>query len=84
MLGQLVLWLATFLPPLGLTVTLDSAAVTGVASSFGPTVTLDSATITGVWSGPVNKWLGIPYALPPPPTSSKPSSTITIPVPKIA
>jgi len=30
-----------------------------------PTVTLDTATVTGVASGSVNKWLGIPFALPP-------------------
>jgi len=30
-----------------------------------PTVTLDTATVTGVASGAVNKWLGIPFALPP-------------------
>ena len=30
-----------------------------------PTVTLDTATVTGTTSGSVNKWLGIPFALPP-------------------
>jgi hypothetical protein len=30
-----------------------------------PTVTLDTATVTGITSGSVNKWLGIPFALPP-------------------
>ncbi|KAG0694304.1 Alpha/Beta hydrolase protein [Suillus ampliporus] len=30
-----------------------------------PTVTLDNATVTGIASGSVNKWLGIPFALPP-------------------
>ena len=30
-----------------------------------PTVTLDTATVTGIASGSVNKWLGIPFALPP-------------------
>ncbi|KAG0694972.1 Alpha/Beta hydrolase protein [Suillus ampliporus] len=34
-------------------------------SPAAPTVTLDNATITGVASGLVNKWLGIPFALPP-------------------
>ncbi|KAG2125805.1 Alpha/Beta hydrolase protein [Suillus clintonianus] len=34
-------------------------------NNVAPTVTLDNATITGVASGSVNKWLGIPFALPP-------------------
>ena len=40
-------------------------AASPLNQSAVPTVTLDNAIVTGVASGSVNKWLGIPFALPP-------------------
>ncbi|KAG1727058.1 Alpha/Beta hydrolase protein [Suillus paluster] len=58
---MLFLW-----PLLVLLATCCGFVATSPLNNHGPpTVTLDNATVTGVASGSVNKWLGIPFTLPP-------------------